>query len=451
MPREESIMKMKQLIAAAIVLAALTATLYWSNHHKPSDSATASASATVKILSLKQNDITKLEVKRTLGEDVVMNRTGSDRWKIASPTPLFADQDTVSAILYNLSPLDNATLVENTPGDLKEFGLADPAITITATEKDGKSKTILIGDDTPTNSGAYAMVSGDPKLYSIGTNTKASFNKSLADLRDKRLLPVDFDKISSVEISGPKLNLTFSSDNGQWTIRSPKDVRGDTSKFENIVEKLKLADMDPSTTEADQKKAAELFASGTPVAAIKATDDSGTQELQIRKDKSGYYAKTTAMEGAYKVADALGDAVSANINDFREKGLFDFGEFTPDKIEMHDGLKAEILTRNGEDWWSGDGKKMDPLSVDDFLRSIRELTATKLAATGYTQPVLNLTVTSKSGKLVEKVGIAKSGDGYIAKRGDESTLYVLDAKVIDDLRKSADGVKPEKPAAPAKK
>ncbi|MGH9681927.1 MAG: DUF4340 domain-containing protein [Candidatus Acidiferrales bacterium] len=445
-------MKMKQLIAAAIVLVALTATLYWSNHHKPSeDSTAASASATVKVLSLKQDEITKLEVKRPLGEDVVLNRAGPDEWKITSPRPLFADRDTVSAILYNLSPLDNATLVENKPGDLKEFGLADPAITITATEKNGQSKTVLVGDNTPTDSGAYAIVSGDPKLYSIGTNTKASFNKSLADLRDKRLLPVDYDKISSVEITGPKLNLTFDSNDGQWTIQSPKGVRGDTSKLENIIEKLKLADMDPSTTDEDQKKAAEMFASGAPVAAIKATDALGAQTLQIRKNKSSYYAKTTAMEGTYKVADALGEAVNANIGDFREKRLFDFGEFTPDKIEMHDGIKAEFLTRNGEDWWSGDGKKMDPLSIDDLLRSIRELTATKLVNTGFARPELNLTVTSKSGKMVEKVAIAKQGNDFIAKRENDPILYEMEAKTIADLRKSADGVKPAKPVTPAKK
>jgi len=38
-------MKMRQLIAAAIVLAALTATLYWSNHRKPVDASANAASA----------------------------------------------------------------------------------------------------------------------------------------------------------------------------------------------------------------------------------------------------------------------------------------------------------------------------------------------------------------------------------------------------------------------
>ncbi len=276
-------MKMRQLLAAAIVLAALSATLYWSNHRKPiDDSAAAGSSVTTKIISLKQDDVSKLEIKKPNADAVVLNRAGVDKWKITSPLPLAADQGPVSTILYTLSPLDNATVIEEKPGDLKAYGLAEPAVSVSATGKDGKTQTILVGDDTPTGGAAYAMLSGDPRVFSVSSSTKASLNKGLSDLRDKRLLPVDFEKILSLQVTGPKLDLTFGSDNGRWTIRNPKNIRGDTSKLENVIEKLKVADMDPSTTDAERKKAASLFASGSVVGTIKATDASGTQELRVR-------------------------------------------------------------------------------------------------------------------------------------------------------------------------
>jgi hypothetical protein len=445
-------MKMRQLLAAAIVLAALAATLYWSNHRKPSeDAAGTGANATIKIISLKQDDVSKLEIKKLNGDDVVLNRVAADKWKITSPGSLFADPDVVSTVLYTLSPLDNATIIEEKPADLKAYGLAEPAVTISATTKDGKAQTIMVGDDTPTGGAAYVALSGDARVFSVSSSAKSGLNKGLTDLRDKRLLPVSFEKVTGMEIAGPKLNLTFGSDNGQWIIRTPKDVRGDTSKLENIVEKLKLADMDPSTTDDEKRKAASLFATGLAIATIKATDTFGTQELQVRKNKTAYYAKTTAMEGAYKVADALGEAIDKNIEDFREKRLFDFAQDTPDKIELHDGSKSIFLTRSGEDWWS-DGKKMDPLSADGFVRSIRQLTASKFVSTGFANPALSLMVTSKDGKLVEKAEIAKAGGDFLVKRDGEQLLYALNAKGIEDLRKSAGALKPmEPPPAPAKK
>ena len=56
--------------------------------------------------------------------------------------------------------------------DLKQFGLADPEAQVSATEKDGKTQTVLIGDETPTGDAAYAMVSGDSKVYSVPKNTR---------------------------------------------------------------------------------------------------------------------------------------------------------------------------------------------------------------------------------------------------------------------------------------
>jgi hypothetical protein len=435
-------MKMRQLIVATVVLAALAASLYWSNHRKPAaDSAAATPSVSnEKVISLNQDDITKLEVKKKDG-DVVINRVSPANWKITSPKPLVADQTSVSTILYNLSPMDGATLIDDHATDLKQFGLTDPDATITATEKDGKSQTVLIGDETPTGDAAYVMVSGESKVYSIPKNTKSNLDKNLNDLRDKRLMPVDFDKLTSVDISGGKLHMSFASVDGKWTVRSPANLRGDTSMMETIIEKLRTATMDPSAPEADTKKAAAQFAAGTPIANIKATDSSGTQELQIRKSGDAYYAKTSAMEGAFKVPNELGEAVNKSAEDFREKQVFDFGADDPDKVEYHDGSKNYFLTRSGDDWWS-DGKKMDAVELQELLRTIRTLTATKFAASGFSSPTISIVATSKDGKDVEKVDIAKSGSDYVAKRADGPSLFALDAKAVQDMEKAAGDLKP---------
>ena len=437
-------MKIKQLLAAAIVLAALTATLFWSNRRKPiEDAAKAAANAPVKIISFQKDDISKLEIKRKNGEVIDLSKTSPASWKITAPKSLIGDADTVSTILYAISPLETDRVIEDKASDLKTYGLAEPAVAVSATDKGGKSQTLLVGDDVPTGGSSYAMLSGDPRVFLISSNTKTNFDKSLKDLQDKRLLPVDFNNISKIEIVSKKLDLAFGSSNGQWVTQSPKDVRGDTSKLEGVVEKLRLATMDPNAPEADMKKAASSFNSGTAVATVKATDASGSQELQVRKSgKDEYYAKTTATEGAFKVTKELGEAIDKNLDDFREKRLFDFAESNPEKIEIHSGSKTYFLTRSGEDWWS-DGKKMDALSIDSLIRAIRLLSAAKFVNTGSSSPAAaTLIVTSNDGKRVEKVEIAKEGNGYVAKRENDPLLYELDAKVFEDFQKSADELKP---------
>ena len=122
----------------------------------------------------------------------------------------------------------------------------------------------------------------------------------------------------------------------------------------------------------------------------------------------------------------------------------------PEKIEMHDGAKSYLFSRRGADWWSN-GAKMDESSLSSLVSAMRDLNASKFPDSGFTAPVMDLTVTSDSGKRVEKVLISKSGDHYVAKRENEPALYELATSSVTDLQNSAAAVKPAAPAAPAKK
>ena len=64
--------------------------------------------------------------------------------------------------------------------------------------------------------------------------------------------------------------------------------------------------------------------------------------------------------------------------------------------------------------------------------------------------IFDATVTSNSGKKVEKVTIRKSGGDFFAQREGEPSIYQLDNKTVDDLQAAASGVKEAAPE-PAKK
>jgi hypothetical protein len=436
-------MSIRRLFAAALVLAALAATLYWANRRHPAeDAARSSISASIKILDPDKDNISRIEIRKKNGSDVVLSRTDLQNWKITAPTPMLAEPDQVFYIVSALTPVNSEAVIEEKANDLKPYGLTEPDIKVSVTGKDGKTQNLLIGEFTPTANAAYAMVEGDPRLFTIGSSTKTSLDKGVKDLQNKHLLSVDFEKASKVEITGPKLNLAFSSDNGQWTIQSPKDVRGNIFKLGSVVEQLKSATVDLGIADQEMKKAASMFSSGSPVVTVKVAAPSGSQELQVRKNNGAYYAKSTIMQSAYPVSKDLGAAIdNKNIDDFREKKLFDINAENPKKIEMRSGEKSYSLTRNGDNWWS-DGKKMDPLSVESLITAIEALSATKFVATGFSTPAVTLTVTSMDGKRVEKVLISKDGSRYVAKRENDPLLYEVDAKQIEDLTKLAGDIKP---------
>ena len=436
-------MKFSGLIVAVVVLAALVGTLYWSNHHKPAETAQASADAPPKILSLNEADVHRVELKKKESADTVLTKDSSGKWQIDGPKPLAADSSAVSGVLSALSSLTAERLVDEKAADLNPYGLSVPAMEVGLVEKDNKTHTLLIGDDTPTSSGTYAKLAGDPRVFTIAKYTKNSLEKGVDDLRDKRLITVDADKISRLDLRAGKQEIEFGRNKDQWEIVKPRPLRADGFAVDDLVRKITEAKMDLGSAD-DAKKSASAFASGSAVAVAKMTTEAGTQILEIHKNKDDYYAKSSVVDGVYKIGNDVAQGLDKKLDDFRNKKLFDFGYTDPDKIELHDGSKAFYLTRGGQSWWSGDGKKLDPSSADSVVEKVRDLQASKFADSGFGSPIFGVAVTSNGGKRVEKVEISKNGDQYLAKRKDEPALYEIDATAITDLQKAAADLKPEK-------
>jgi len=440
-------MKLRGLLIAAVVLAVLVGVLYWSNRHKADQDLAVKTSpdAPPKILTLNQPDITRLSIEHKDQPQVDLSRDDSGGWQITAPQPLAADQEAVSSLLSTLSSLKSDRLLEDKAPDLSSYGLSAPALQVEVAVKGNKTQKLLVGDQTPSGSDYYVMLAGDPRLFTLASYDKTRLDKSAADLRDKRLLTLDFDKVSQIELigqqSGKKQDITFARDKEAWQILKPNPLRADLEQVDALVRSLREARIETSS-DMDDAKAASSFRSASPFAIAKVTGSSGTQELEIRKAKDDYFAKSSALSGIYKVPSSLGPSLDKSLDAFRNRKLFDFGYADPDKIEIHDGSKSHFFTRSGSDWWGPDGKKLDEASMQPLLNSLRELSAEKFPDSGFTTPALELTIISKDNKRTEKVSISKNGDNYIAKRDGEPSLYGIPSSAIVDLEKFAADVKP---------
>jgi len=450
-------MKLNGLLIATAVLAALLGALYWSNHHPASDNPVkASSDASPKILSLNTADVSRVAIDHKDQPAVELSRNSSGAWQITAPKALPADQESVSSLVSTLSSLNADRLIEDKASNLASYGLANPPLQVDVTLKDNKTQKLLIGDQTPSGNDYYALLSGDPRVFTLASYNKSSLDKSASDLRDKRLLSADFDKVSQIQLLNQnpknKQEITLARNKDSWQILKPGPYRADSNRVDDLVRSLQNANMEnPSTSDENKDDAA--FKSGSPVATAIITGASGNQELQIRKAKDDYYAKSTVVPGIYKVSSSVATNLDKPLDDFRNKKLFDFGYEDPNKIEIHDGSKGYFLTRSGSDWWGAEGKKLDDPSVQMLLGDIRDLSADKFPDSGFTTPDLQITVGSKDNKRVEKVSISKTKDAYIAKRENEPALYQISSSAISQLQQAAANLKQVTPpsTSPAKK
>ncbi|MBV9303549.1 MAG: DUF4340 domain-containing protein [Acidobacteriaceae bacterium] len=439
-------MKPRNLLIAAALLAALSGVVWWAKRHPQSSASTSTTPPSPKLADIPEANVKEIQIQKKDGPAVTLDRQNG-KWVISAPQPLPADQDAATTVASSLSPLTADSVVEDKPANLNQYGLNGPSLTVTVKEKAGKTDQVVFGDDVPAGSLVYARFNSSPKVYTVSSSVKSSFDKGLNDLRDKRLLTFDTNQVTRVDIASPKADIEFGKNNqNDWQILKPKPYRADGFQVEELLRKLSDAKMDLSSSSEDTKKAAASFASGKAVGAAKVSDAAGTQTLEVHANKDDYYAKSSVVDGIYKISSDLGKEMEKPLDDFRNKKIFDFGFSDPTKIEVQRGDSAKTYTKAGQDW-KLDASVMNPGAVQTFIDKLRDLSSTKFLDSGFTTPVATITVTSNSGKRIEKVEFAKNADGYIAHRVNEPALYQLDAKSVNDMLEASNSIKPAAPAS----
>ncbi len=431
---------------AGVLLAGLGIAVWWSNRQEKAKEGQPTADVAPKIVAIPADSVKQVQIVHRGEGPITVQFNASGKWEMTSPKPLPADSVAVAALTNTASRLDSERVVDPNVTDLKAYGLAPPLIAVNFTTKDGKTSRLLIGDNTPEGSAVYAKLDGDPRLFTMASSFKSTFDKEAKDLRDKRLLPFTQDTLNRIEISAQKQTYEFvKKGEGEWEIDKPKIMRADSIQTDDLIQRLKNADMDLSGIQ-DDKKIASGFAAAAPLVVAKVTDQDGTKTLEIRKSKDDYYAKSSVAGGVYKVSKVLGDGLDKLVDNYRNKKIFDFGFSDPTHIEVIDGAKTSIYNKAGDTWLSG-SKKLDSTSVQAFIDRLRDLAATKFADAGFTTPVVTLTVVSNQGKMREQVEIAPaaSGGNFLARHGGDASFYELEAKTVSELRQAVGDVREAQP------
>src|SRR4051812_44416768 len=164
-------MPVRGLLVAVVVLGILAGGVYWSEKHKTAEEAKETSGGASKLVSIKDEDIRKVEIHRRDLPPVVIERDNSKQWQMRAPQTWRVDQDAANGITSSYAGLSYDRIVDEKPTDLSAYGLQTPSVEMTVTGKDGKSRKLLIGDDTPTGGAAYAKFADEAKVFTLQSGT----------------------------------------------------------------------------------------------------------------------------------------------------------------------------------------------------------------------------------------------------------------------------------------
>ena len=428
-------MKANPLLVAAILLALLGGAVWYTRENPPEDD-----DARPTVVDVEQDEIREVSLLRKDEDPLTVVRGEDDEWEFGNGSDVPVDQSAVDQLVSSLASLNAERVVSENVVDWGPYELEEPELAVGFKLAEGGS-AVHFGRDTPTGSGVFARLEDDPRLFTLYSYNKTSFEKSQFDLRDKRLLDLDDASISSVTVAAGGRKMQFERADGNWSIASPARFRADDFTVTDLVRAVRTAEM--TEVLSDSSESAD-YSFRAPLATVSVTDESGDHELVVAKDGDTYFARSSAHSGVYGVSSTLAESFDKPIEDFRNKKLFDFGFADPSRVEVQAGEKSAAIAR-GDDGWlleSGGNRQLDGEQVQTLLDRLRNLTATEFPsddasrqnAFGLGSPAITIAVTpADADESSETVVVSKTDQTlvYAARVGEPSTYRVEQSAALD--------------------
>jgi len=390
------------------------------------------------------------------GEALTLESAEAGKWRLTKPRVLPADPDVVADFLEKLDGAKAKEFVEDAPRSLTPYGLDRPT-TVTlwiGKDKERASRSLLFGREDKGKKGVYVMRSGEPGVMLVGEELWAAVPKTMGVLRDKVILAYQYDKVSRVELAGPRGPLTLERDGIGWKITAPESLKADTGAVNGVL--WRIRDLRASGFLAEDAAAIPRFLP-KPEITVKLWEE-GIKEPRVlllaasRETRGGQPAALAAVEGRGPVVLVDGkvlDDLARGADDLRDKTLLPAFEMSDVKrARVVSGGAPLVVDRKGEsDWQVVEPKRggTKERRVADLLVSLKALRWKSIvspkgddaARFGLDKPELEVTLLKADGGEIAGLLVGKSeGPQTYVKLKTSPTVYAVDSTLIRDLQKA---------------
>lgn len=220
-----------------VVLAMAAAALYFLDRSRHGAEEKADRQARL-VFDAAEEDIDRLMIKRP-GEAIVLVKEacpGKDGcWRILEPIEAAADAAAVERMAADLTALQSLRTFQDEAGDFAAFGLDRPVLSILYETESGSSSGIVFGEESPVREGYYARRSGGHEILIVARDMRKKLDKTLFDLRDKRLFHFDPREVIEVDIDGQGVKWRFTRRGDQWRLQDDPDFIPDGHRVDTMV------------------------------------------------------------------------------------------------------------------------------------------------------------------------------------------------------------------------
>ena len=433
---------LKSTIALLVILVGLGAYIYVDRNREIEDPNAKPKAYT----TLATDDIEELQIRNASGDTTRLQRAGEE-WQILEPVKAEADNGVVGTVTSNIGTLEVQRVVDESPADLKQYGLDPARIEIGFRLKGQKDlQRLLVGDKTPAGGDLFAKRGDEHRVILVASFLDSIFNKTPFELRDKIVLAFDRDKAEGVDVVSGPVTMQFARNGTDWRMVRPVTVRADYAAAEGLLTRLSSTNMLTVVAEGGDLA---MYGLDRPSTTATVVIGSSRASLLIGRvvEGGGFYAKDANRPMVFTVEQALVTDLTKDFGDFRRKDLFDSRSFSATRVEFQRPGAATAFERTdagGQTTWkNASGATVETPRIEEALTKLSSLRADAFQPVAHPSlktPAITAIIRFDENR-TETVTFARASTEVYASRMDEPGSARVDAMAFDDALKAVDALK----------
>jgi len=446
----------------ALVAAALGAFVYFYQVRGGERREAAEERAKRLFPDLEADDVRAIEFTTSDAREVRLE-SGEEGWALVQPLTFPADESAASGMASNLAQLASEGLVEEAQAP-EIYGLGEEGVEVRFRAGEVEHR-VRFGKKTPVDYNTYASVDGGDAIYTVASHQASAFERSLDDLRERRVLRFDRNAVDRIEAGWPGGGVVLEKRDEAWHLVEPLEAPADARTVDDLLADLSFLRADGFVDDPDPALQTGFDAPAFRVVLRARPDEEGEEPgvhtLVVGRALEG--AKRLARGAAtslYTIASERLDDFPRRVGAYRFRTLAEFAASDARRLELvfhpKDGEPLVVTAERGDAGWTS---TPEPIASGKAARLVAELARLRaedieaesmgpdeLAGVGLAPPRVVLRAFGEPAAaggepaLLAEVAIGEydATRGIPARRADSEIVYTLDYGLAEHVPVSLD-------------
>ena len=465
-------MRLRSTLALAALLAALCAA-YWGMQHLGARRAAVAQQGKL-LFQFKPDAVRGLTIHQVNGVPVAAERDAGGPWRISAPNPTIRPLQVIwNRVAEKLAGMNNERTVIDKPGDLVQYGLDVPQLSVEVRADGAAPETIYVGDVEPTQRYRYARIGNGP-LFLLSTDSFFELNRSLDELRhrfvvddrDANINEVQFAWIWTGDLPSDRpvpqnppqvgeesavIRVVRDNPKSPWRMVGPVEAAADQEAVDALVKEVQFA---TGRDFVDKPENLSDYGLKPARARITVVDDRGGKaqnilvgRLEGKGAKGGLYVQHVGQDAVFQIDGQLWTLLPKSPLQWRERRLLTRRVSDVNRIEFHGKGDAFTLAKDEKGEWKLEApalQDVNQFAVSGYLALFKELAGDSFAVGqpaefGLDNPETTIDLRYEDGKTAQiRIAPSAKEPGLYYATQDTGAIMTLKGVAADALLAKSD-------------